>query len=241
MPRRAPGRERDDDGDESGGPDYIGGAETVVPVDKQPDPLVEFKGWNKEEVRRFLRLAAKMVRYVDHWEYEDGEGGMQKLSVERFQKLTSLSVVDLFTEMEEKAKAHFVNAKAEDLPFIRQHAAYVLVRDDLTAKLTALRDGQNVEELAKFFESSAAIETAQTMFFAKKPRDRDAAAAQFMDRLAPKKNRGEGNTLVVVLPPGQEDVMRRTMQIMGGTFEVDPAISAKRVRVPELPAAPEQQ
>lgn len=233
MPSRESER---DDGDSQ----FIGGAETVVPVEKQPDPLVEFKGWNKEEVRRFLRLAAKMVRYVDHWEYEDGEGGMQKLSVERFQKLTSLSVVDLFTEMEERAKGHFVDEPPSELPFIREHPAYVLIRDDLTAKLTALRDGQNVEALAKFFESSAAIETAQTMFFARKPRDREAAAAQFMDRMAPKKSRGEGNTLVVVLPPGQEDVMRRTMQIMGGTFEVDPTISAKRVRVPELPPAPER-
>lgn len=209
------------------------GKATVLEARKQPDPLIEFSGRVKENLRRFLQLAAKIVRYVDYWEYFDEEGERHTLAVEEYVHIVNLAALDLFTVMSERDKIRYLRGNdVETLATIRSHPSFRAVSDDIAAKINALRDGRGLDVLAPFFESEAAFATAHTMFFGRKDRDVLAAAAEFMDRVAPKKSRGEGgNTLVVVLPPGQEDVMRRTAEIMS-TVHTDPVISAKVVRVP---------
>lgn len=227
---------------EDGREDFAGtelaGTETVMPANRQPDPIQEFSGWIKQNTRHFMRLAAKLIRYIDHWEFE-WDGQTERLSLERFGHLTNLAVLDLFTEFSDENKARrigIVRSRVGILADLRAYPPYKSITADIAAKLTALRDGEGLEVLAPYFESAAAYETAQTMFFAKKDRDRTDATREFMDRVAPKKSRGgDGNTLVVIVPQNQQQNLQETMEIMRG-FQPDPVISAKRVRVPELPS-----
>lgn len=216
----------------------LAGTSGIQAAGLQPDPIVEAAGWVKESIRRFMWLAMKLVRYVDHWEFtweEDGE--IVRLSVERFQHLLNLAVLDLFTEDDERQKSRRLGIGQDALDDLRRWPPYESIKTDIIAKLTALRDGNGLEALAPFFESAAAFEAAQAMFFAKKDRDKIEAMREFMDRVAPKKSRGDGQAVVVIIPPNQQQNLRETLAIMEG-FQPDPLVSAKRVRVPELlPAA----
>lgn len=233
---------RDDDEKKSG--EFLAGGKEVLEAHKQPDPVDEFSAWVKENLRRFMRLMAKLIRFVDYWEYPWEDGSTHTLSAERFTYLVNLAVLDLFTEASDFDKARHIGFRYREieenpqvLSALRIHPAYERLLADIKGKLVALRDGQNLEALAPFFENSAAWESAQNMFFAKKERDRIAAAAEFMDRVAPKKSRAEGGGVVVIIPPHQEAIMQRTLHLLGerAVVDLDPLISAKRVRVPELP------
>lgn len=210
------------------------GARRILEAGKQPDPVVEAFAWVKEGVRRFMWLAMKLVRYVDHWEFSwEEDGDIVRLSVERFQHLLNLAVLDLFTEDDEQQKGKRLGIEQRTLADLRRWPPYESIRADIIAKLTALRDGNGLEALAPFFESAAAFEAAQAMFFGKKDRDKIEAMREFLERVAPKKSRSDGQAVVVIIPPNQQQNLRETLAIMEG-FQPDPLVSAKRVRVPEL-------
>lgn len=225
----------------------LAGTDAVVPAHAQAEPMEEFSAWVKEEMRRVMRLMAKMVRYSDHWRQEvDGE--VSTLSADSFTTLLNLAAQDIFwPDTPDEKKLRNLGAKTSDirntpdwLDQLRSDPAFLPIRDDLDEKMVAIRDG-NVEEMASFFGGVAAFESAQTMLFGRKDRDRNDAAKEFLDRTSPKKSRGDGNNLVVIIPDNFQDVLRNTMDIMEarGGSEDDPAISAKVVRTPSLPAKAE--
>lgn len=225
--------------------DLVGVSE-VLPAHKQDDPIDEFSGWVKHDLRRFMKMMARLVRFVDYWEYPWEDGSTHTLSVERFSQLVNLAILDLFTEAADDEKARHIGFRYRsyhDNPLVLQplrlHPAYERILADVRTKLIALRDGTNLEVLAPFFENAAAIESAHTMFFGKKDRDKIEAAREFMDRVAPKKSRGEGGGMVFIFPPQQEANLHRTLEIIGQFNERhgEQVISAKRVRVPALPPA----
>ena len=234
---------------DSSGDEYAAGSDTVVPAAKQPEVLTEFSGWVKEDLRRLMRMMAKLVRYPSHWEYQDQDGETQRLDANQFMELVNLAAIDLFFHKSSDAdkltylgaKGHTARENPQFLDVMRSHPSYQPIIEDLKVKMRAIEDGTAVQELAPFFGGIAAFETAQTMLFGKKDRDRNDAAQQFLDRVDPKKSRGDGGGITFVFPPMHEETMLRTVEILrehaGEGSERDPAISAKRVNVPALPPA----
>lgn len=208
------------------------------------DPVSESFAWATEDARRSLALVQRMVRYPDHCEYEQG-GQLYTVSVNRFLAIVRLATLDLFAaDTDEDAKAMELGAdpgettaeaRRKTLSLLRDHPLFSTIYEKLRESMRLLSSATTVEEFTKVLGPLAPPELAAQMIGAPKVRDRLNAAGEFMDRLSPKRSRGEGGgQMVIMFPPDQEKLVERAHDLMKSIdFQVDGEVSAAVLNVPE--------
>lgn len=211
-----------------------------MPGQKTPGELLEAFGHAlTAEAQALLNL---LTRYCTYTEFHDQGGGGKPLGLDTFMAMLKLAACDLlFSAMEDEQKAKLLAARLEDrdatemLNKLRRHPVYDAIQQRVLEGLELMRSG-DLEEWMKQMEGRVSREVVEMMSFSDKPRDRLKAAAELLDRISPKKSRGEGaGQVVIMLPPGHAEEAERTMKIINAkSGEAEELISAGRLNVPQL-------
>lgn len=234
--------EIDDEFLEDGGDDKGDGivSRDMPAAKRQPSPFSEIANWTRYTHRMLLRTMAKMVRWIDFWEYEDQKGRKKILSYPKFESLLALSMADLFTELDDEKKSSILRATRSQVKDNRLHPQYETIKEAVLGVMEKLRATKGIDGWASLLEDAASQEVGYTALFAKSGREKQRALDAILDRRSAKKGRGgEGSEIHLHLPPGFLENRERSRELEASILEKkkllasDEVIDATAVRVPD--------
>ena len=173
------------------------------------------KDVDKEGVRLISRVV-RMISYTELMPAADEEGNVPDnvISVELFQKLRGLAVVDVMTEAPNAEKAESVGCSVNHLTKLRKMPEYGEMRDLVIMKLQSLANATTMGKASSSFEPMMVEETLDSALFGSGA-SKTAAIASLVDRSSSRKGRGSGEVPHDALP-----VTETLLQAMATTMEL---------------------
>lgn len=180
-----------------------------MPTSSDSDSVAEYRD---RDLRNLFREVAQYVRYQD----------FDHLPIERFQRLSDLVVMDLWTEKTEGQKAAKIGFTEEELPILRSTPDYEGLKFAYRQAFDRLKEPQRLEDhmADPIIQDKVARATIRTAIHHKDGRVRIKAMEQINDRAMPRITKG-GDTKIVMIRSEDLHLLQETeKQLLEADFKV---------------------